>query len=75
MEWIGQRLDTTWKRILAAGLLSGLIIMAISVFAESSYVQTQKVQQESNRGQHCERWSYQTVNGEQFVTCAKWPDR
>ena len=75
MEWIGRQLDATWKRILAAALLSGLIILAVSTFAESSYVQTQKVQQESARGQHCQRWNYQTVNGNTQVTCTKWPNR
>lgn len=75
MNWIGNQLDTTWKRVLAAGLLSGLIVMAVSVFAESSYVQTQKIQQESARGQHCEQWSYQTLNGVTQIVCQKWPDR
>lgn len=73
MNWENFRLDTTWKRVLAAGLLSGAIVLAVSTFAESSYVQTQKVQQESARGQHCEKWNYRAVNGDSQVTCVKWP--
>lgn len=75
MNWIGRQLDATWKRVLAAALLSGVIILAVNTFAESSYVQTQKVQQESARGQHCEQWKYQTVDGQSEVSCAKWPRR
>ena len=75
MNWISRQLDTTWKRILAAGLLSAAIILAVSTFAESSYVQTQKIQQESAAGQHCEQWKYRSVNGQTGVSCAKWPKR
>lgn len=75
MEWLGRTLDKTWKRVLVAGLLSGVIILAVSTFAESSYVQTQKVQQESARGQHCLHWDYKTANGDSQVTCTRWPSR
>lgn len=75
MNRIGRWLDAPWKRIMAAAVLSGLIILAVSAFAESSFVQTQKVQQESARGQHCEKWNYDTVDGETRVTCVKWPTR
>ncbi len=73
MNWNSFRLDTTWKRLLAAAVLSVGIILAVSTFAESSYVQTQKVQQESAQGQHCQKWDYRTVNGDSQVTCVKWP--
>ncbi|MSU75909.1 hypothetical protein EXS54_00315 [Patescibacteria group bacterium] len=72
MQWISEKLDATWKRVLAAAVLSGAIILAVSTFASSSYVQTQKVQIESARGQHCLSWKYQTVNKETHVSCNKW---
>ncbi len=75
MNWVGRQLDSTWKRVAAAVLLSGVIILAVNAFAESSFVQTQKVQQESAQGQHCQQWKYETVDGGTRVTCTKWPRR
>lgn len=66
-------LDATWKRLIAACVLSGVIILSISTFAESTYVQSQKLQLESARGQHCQKWEYKKVaNGEKTVSCLKW---
>lgn len=73
MERITAILDTTWKRALAAVVLSGAIILAVSAFAQNSYVQTQKVQQESARGQHCQQWKYQKSGNDTVVSCVKWP--
>lgn len=75
MNYLSRWLDTTWKRVLAAAVLSGVIVVAVSAFAESSYVQTQKVQQESARGQHCEKWRYDSVDGDTQATCIRWPAR
>lgn len=72
MNWIGRQLDATWKRVLAAALLSGIIILAVSTFAESSYVQTQKIQQESASGRHCSQWKYRTEQSQTEVSCVKW---
>lgn len=66
-------LDTTWKRVVAAALLSGAIIFSISTFAESTYITSQKVQIESAKGQHCQKWTYaKTPGGERMVSCVKW---
>lgn len=75
MERLSAILNTTWKRLIAAAVVSAMIIFALSSFAESSYVQTQKVQQESARGQHCQKWSYDKQGDQTTVICAKWPDR
>lgn len=72
MQWISEKLDATWKRVLAAAILSGIIIFAVSTFASSSYVQTQKVQLESAQGQRCLDWAYDRVNGETVVSCERW---
>jgi hypothetical protein len=66
-------LDATWKRLIAATLLSGAILFSISTFAESTYITSQKLQIESARQQHCQKWAYKkTPNGERSVSCAKW---
>ncbi len=70
-----RQFDSGPRRILAAGLLSGGIVMSVSVFAESSYVQTRKIQIESAAGQHCEQWSREDVAGETRVRCERWDDR
>lgn len=73
MEWLRTTLNTTWKRVVAALLLSAAIILAINTLAESTLVQTQKVQQESARGQHCQQWTYGSGSGS-TVTCVKWQE-
>ena len=75
MHYFNSILNTTWKRLLAALVISAVIILAINTFAASSYDQTQKIQQESARGQKCQRWSHQQVNGDSRVTCTKWPTK
>ena len=66
------QLNTTPRRILVAALISGGIVFAVSTFAQSSYVQTQKVQIESAEGRHCEKWTYVRTNGEISVSCERW---
>lgn len=73
MRFLSAVLNKTWKRFIAAVVLSGLIILAVQTFAESSYVQTQKIQQEGVRGQHCKKWSYQKQGNDTAVTCVSWP--
>lgn len=72
MNYLTGKLDTTWKRLLAAGALSGIIILSISTFAESTYVQSQKLQQESARGQHCKKWQLKKSGDQTNVICLKW---
>ncbi len=66
------RLNTTPRRILVAALVSGGIVFAVSTFAQSSYVQTQKIQIESAEGRHCEKWTHVRSNGEITVSCEQW---
>lgn len=75
MNGLGTLLDATWKRVLAALVISGAIILSISTFAESTYVQSRKVQIESARGQHCQKWQVTTDNGTEQVACLKWAVR
>lgn len=66
-------LDTTWKRLLAAAVLSAGIIFSISTFAESTYIQSQKAQIETNQGQRCAKWEYKKIgDGQRSVSCQKW---
>lgn len=68
-------LDATWKRLLAAAVLSAGIIFSISTFAESTYIQSQKAQIQNDRGQRCQKWEYQKISGgEKTVRCLKWAE-
>lgn len=71
-RWVATYLDTTWKRVLAAAALSAVIVLAVTTFASSSYVQTQKVQLESSQGDRCLKWQYSRQDDTTVVTCAKW---
>lgn len=75
MRWINRQLDRTWKRLLAAGVLSGLIALSLSAFAESSYVQTERVRQESAAGKHCLKWGVLKDADNVEVICQKWQER
>ena len=74
MDSLTNYLNRPWKRLVAAAALSGAIIFAVSTFASSSYVQTQKVQQESARGQHCKKWDITTEGNETVVHCLRWAE-
>ncbi|HEY8109030.1 MAG TPA: hypothetical protein VIF43_03410 [Patescibacteria group bacterium] len=69
MDWFFRQLDSTPKRVLAAAAVAIVIVLAVSTFAQTSYVQTQKIQIESAAGKHCKEWSYRTVDGDTRVTC------
>lgn len=75
MQWLTEKLDSTWKRVLAAAVLSGAIVFAVSTFASSSYVETQKVQLETAQGQHCEKWKYSHTDRGTQASCIKWQNR
>lgn len=72
MQRIATYLDTTWKRVLAAAGLSAVIILAVTTFASSSYIQTQKVQLESARGDRCLKWAYARSEAGTTVSCERW---
>lgn len=69
------KLDSIPRRIIAASVVSGMIVASLNVFAESSYVQTQKIQQETARGEHCQKWQTTQNNGETQVKCLKWASK
>lgn len=73
MNWLTNKLDAPWKRLVAAAVLSGGIVLAVQGFAETTYVQTQKLQIESARGEQCQRWQYRKEAGETVVSCVRWP--
>jgi hypothetical protein len=73
MNRLLDRLDSTWQRVGLAAVLSGAIVLSLNAFAASSYEQTQKIQQESARGQHCQKWSYEKRDKEVRPVCVKWP--
>ena len=64
--------DAIWKRILMALVVSVVIVLSLQAFASSSDIETQKVQLESARGQHCERWQTKQVDGERQAECLRW---
>ncbi len=69
---MSQLLDATWKRLLLAVVVSLGIILGFRVFAESTYVQSQKLQLESARGDHCKKWQVTSQNGLESVQCLRW---
>ena len=75
MNFLTDKLDKPWKRLLAAAVLSAGIILAVQGFAETTYVQTQKLQIESARGDKCQKWQYREEGDETVVSCVKWPIR
>ena len=64
--------DATWKRVVMAALTSAAIIFSLQTFASSSYIQTEKIRQETARGQHCLKWQVHEVNDQQIVECLRW---
>ena len=64
--------DATWKRVVLAAVVSVAIIFSLRSFASSSDIETQKVQLESARGQHCQKWQTKRVDDQPKVECVKW---
>ena len=64
--------DAVWKRVALAVLVSLAIIFSLRTFASSSDIETQKVQLESARDQHCEKWQISRQNGDPQAECVRW---